>query len=355
MTTAQSRLDDRAKQVLRYLVQSYLHDGNPVGSRTLANNAVVPYSPATIRNVMSDLEDIGFLVSPHTSAGRIPSPRGIRFFIDQLLTVTPPEKNTLHRLENSLRRETTTEVHTAGANIISQLTQYVGFVAMPISALPVVRKLRFVKLSSCRILAVIVTDSGDVLNRIFTYDRDVSETELNAAATVYNRYFADMTFSEAQKLMYSQLLELREQIGNLLKSLLEKVDEKEHAAADENSGLYIAGESNLLKDENLSGDMHKLRELYDLLEQKKEMLRLLKRGDNAADVSIFIGSESGLSALDECSVVFSSCGQEEDGKPLGLIGVIGPKRMRYNRVIPTVGVAAKLLGNVLETLRLPSQ
>lgn len=343
-----SVLDDRAKQVLRCLVRRYLRDGQPVPSSALARATTLSYSPATIRHVMADLEDIGFLVSPHTSAGRIPSPRGIRFFVDHLLTVVPPTRKTVRDLTHELRRETVTEVHSAAAAVISQLTKYVGFVAAPAMQPPVVRQLRFVKLSSNRVLAVIVTGSGDVLNRVFNHDEGISERDLTLAAAAYNRYCANMTFNDAQTLLHSQMLELRAQISRLLESLLKKVGEDPIAKADM---LCVAGEMNLLKDDDLSGDMQQLRELYDLLQRKKELIRLLERGAHANNVHVFIGSESGLSALEQCSVVFSSC-SGSDGKALGLIGVVGPKRMRYNKVIPTVDVAAQLLGNVLTDLRL---
>ena len=338
------RLDDRAREVLRYVVQRYLEDGQPVGSRTLANHSSMSFSSATIRNVMADLEELGFLVSRHTSAGRVPSPRGIRFFIDRLLKVTPPSQLILHQLQTGLCRDTLTEVQTAAAAVISQLTKHAGFVVIPASPAPVIRKLHFVKLSSSRVLSVIVTDSGDVQNRVFIYDYDVSERELNAAASVYNRYFVNMTFAQAQSHLHGQVLELRGQIRALLKSLLDKADGR---GEESSSVLHFAGEMNLLKDEDLAGDMRKLRDLYDLLERKKELIRLLVGGDAADNVRVFIGSESGLAALDECSVVFSSCGGRA---PLGLIGVVGPKRMRYSRVIPTVQVAAKFLGGALEDL-----
>lgn len=341
-------LDDRARQVLRYLVQRYLQDGQPVGSRTLANNPAIPYSPATVRNVMADLEDIGFLVSPHTSAGRIPSPGGIRFFIDQLLTVTPPTEMTMRHLQDGLQRGTRAEVQSAAANVISQITKHVGFVAMPAAALPVIRKLRFVKLSSSRVLAVIVTEDGDVLNRVFVYERDIGEEELNAAAGLYNRHFANMTSPAAQAALRGQMLELREKISALLAALLEKISEEQPDAA---GVLRVAGEKNLLRDEDLSADMQKLRDLYELFEGKQELMCLLDSGNSADNVRVFIGSESGLAALDGCSVVFSSYG--DGNMPLGLIGVIGPKRMRYNRIIPTVNVAAKLLRRALDGLRLP--
>lgn len=339
-------LDARAREVLRVVVQRYLQEGAPIGSRTLAGGGAIPFSSATIRNVMADLEDVGFLISPHTSAGRIPSPGGIRFFIDQLLTVTPPPRTTVRRLQNGIRRDTLTEAHHSAASALSQLTRYVGFVAAPSPHAPVIRRLRFIKLSSSRVLAVIVTENGDVQNRVFMYE-DIVERDLNAAARTYNGRFAGKTFEEAQKMLQAQVLDIRGQIGALLRALLQRMEEE---SATDNDTLRVAGEANLLRDDDLSCDMQKLRALYDLLERKRELIRLLKRGAAADNVRVFVGSESGLAALDDCSVVFSTCAGEQ-GKPLGLIGVVGPKRMRYNQVIATVDVAAKLLGNALQDLR----
>ena len=347
-TTDSSQLDDRTKEVLRYLVQRYLQDGQPVGSGTLANNAALPYSPATIRNVMANLKDIGFLISPHTSAGRIPSQRGMRFFIEQLLVVTPPTETMVNHMQSGLQCETPAEVQSAAARVVSQLTQYVGFVAIPPPRKPVIHRLRFVKLSSSRLLAVMITTDGDVLNRIFVYNRDVSERELNMAAGVFNRHFSGLEFSEAQQRLQKQMLEIREKISSLLRRLLDKVEKDTQR---EGGVLQIAGEMNLLKEKDLSKNMKKLEQLYDLLEKKKELMRLLLGSDKAKDVRVFIGSESGLSALEECSLVFSSCGSE-DNDAVGLIGVVGPKRMRYNQVIPTVDVAARLLRGVLDNFRL---
>ena len=309
---------------------------------------------------MADLEDVGFLVSPHTSAGRIPSARGMRFFIDRLLTVTPPSQKTVKCLEENLRGETVADAQRTAATVLSQLTKYAGFVTAPPAKPPVVRKLRFVKLSSSRILAVIVTGSGDILNRIFAHEGDVSEEDLNAAAAIYNRHFSGVTLSRAKGLLREQLLELRERIAALLRALLERVGREGDDTADA-AALQVAGEINLLGQEDLSVDIERLRRLYDLLARKKELLALIKRGGEAENVRVFIGSECGLRALEECSVVFSSvpgapvrAGRAEDGRALGVVGIIGPKRMRYNQVISTVGIAATLLGGLLDNLRSPN-
>lgn len=349
---AELELDPRARKILHSLISQYLQDGNPVASRTLANMAGFDWSAATVRNVMADLEDFGFLVSPHTSAGRIPSAQGMRFFVDQLLTVPPPSQKTVKCLEENMRGNTAADIQRGAASVVSQLTKYAGFVAAPAAAVPVVRKLRFVKLSSSRVLAVIVTDGGDILNRIFVYDGDASEEDLNAAAAIYNRHFSGVTLGRAQTLLRGQLLDLRERIASLLRALLERVgaDAEEGAGAD---ALQVAGEINLLGEEDLSGDIDRLRKLYDLLERKKELLALLERGGAAENVRVFIGSECGLRELEECSVVFSSARSSPDGRALGVVGIIGPKRMRYNQVISTVGIAATLLGGMLDDIRSP--
>ena len=340
-------LDDRAKRVLHALVVRYLQDGQPVGSRTLAGMPAIDCSAATVRNVMSDLEDIGFLVSPHTSAGRVPSSHGIRFFVDRLLTVSSPTRRMFNQLRAELRGDTVSDVRESAAKVVSQLTHYAGFVVAPGAAKPVVRKLRFVKLSSNRVLAVIITDTGDVLNRVFTHDEMINDADLAAAANVYNEHFSGMAFDAVWALLRTQLSDLRTQIRQLLRGLLQHMDNESETVA---SDLRLAGEMNLLNEADLFADVTQLRELYDLLARKKELLALIEGAHPAENVCVFIGSECGLKAMRECSIVFSSCVGKD--KSLGVIGVIGPKRMPYNRVIPTVNVAAKLLGGLLEELRL---
>ena len=342
-----SHLDPRARQILHSLVVHYLRDGNPVGSRTLSHNGRIHCSPATIRNVMADLEDLGLLVSPHTSAGRIPSARGMRFFIDQLLTVTPPTQRVIRDLREGLRGDTPAEVLRGMATVISQLTAYVGFVTLPATGAPTIRHLRFVQLSSSRALAIMVTGEGEVINRIVTCDDGLSEARLKMAARAYNSHFSGLTLAAAQQRLHEQIVDVKDQIASLLRGLLSSV-----GGENEGEQLQVAGVANLLNQEDLSSNIKNLRQLYDLLEKKKDLLEIVRRSSGVENVGVFIGSESGVQALEACSIVFSSCINDgEGGKPLGMVGVIGPKRMRYSRVIPTVDVASKLLGDVLGEMR----
>ena len=342
-------MNARAKKILRTLVVRYLDDGSPVSSRALANATEISCSSATVRNVMADLEDIGLLVSPHTSAGRIPSVSGMRFFVERLLPRRAVPKTVVRSLRFGLRGDTASDVLRASAEVVSRLTQCVGFVALSPREQPAVRELSLIKLSSSRVLAVIFTDDGDIINRVFSHVGEVREKELNAAAAAYNAYFSGLTFGQAKSRLCSQLLELRVQIKALLQGLLEHADGDDEAPAADK--LEIAGVVNLLRQDDLSSDIQRLRELYVFLERKEELLELIERCRRAKNRSrVFIGSECGVSALSECSVVFSPCGGERQ-RPLGFLGVLGPTRMRYAQVIPTVNIAAELLGGTLTELR----
>ena len=338
----------RSKAILRSIVREYIRGGAPVGSRTVSRITGMNLSPATMRNIMSDLESMGFLTSPHTSAGRVPSTKGLRFFVDHLIAAHSLDKSITRRLSGEFRGNTADDVLAAAAATVSQLTKFAGFVAAPAREACRIKQLKYVKLSSVRVLTVIVTIDGQVINRIFECDRPPRERDLAAAARFFNRHCAGATFEDAKNRLCEEMGALRAEISSLLSDMISAIDRDMPGAET----LRMAGEMNLLEQQELTVDVRRLRNLYQLLNQKKEFFSVIDRGSRADDVCVFIGNECGHEALTDCSLVLSSFGGEEGGGILGYVGVIGPQRMRYRQVITTVDVAAKLVAHSLRQLRL---
>jgi heat-inducible transcriptional repressor len=333
-------LDHRAKHLLKTLVERYVAEGQPVGSRVLSKQSGLELSPATIRNVMADLEELGYIASPHTSAGRIPTPKGYRFFVDSLMVVQPLEQGDMHRLEGELTGNRPQPLVNAAASLLSQLTHFAGVVMTPKREASF-RHLEFLRLSERRVLLIIVTPEGDVQNRILHTDRSYSQAQLIEATNFFNRHYAGQPFGALRALLADELKSLREDIVGLMAAAVEAGG----AALREGEELVVTGEKNLLSAADLASNMTRLRQLFDLFEQKTSLLHLLDVSQRAHGVQIYIGGESGLSPLDECSVVTAP--YEIDGRVIGTLGVIGPTRMAYERVIPIVDVTAKLLSNAL--------
>ncbi|MEX0959885.1 MAG: heat-inducible transcriptional repressor HrcA [Burkholderiales bacterium] len=333
-------LSDRARILLKTLVERYITDGQPVGSRALARFSGLDLSPATIRNIMSDLEEMGFIASPHTSAGRIPTPRGYRFFVDTLLTVRPLDQVEIDQLEEQLKTDSTQKLVASASHVLSDLTRFAGVVMTPKRRVAAFRHIEFVTLSEKRILLIIVTPEGDVQNRILLSDRAFSPSELVEAANFLNRHYAGLTFEEIKARVQQELKQLREDMMQLMTRALEAGSE----AVTENAGAYVlSGEGNLLHVQDLSSNMQSLRRLFEMFEQKTSLLQLLDVSSHAQGVQIFIGGESGLVPLDECSIVTAP--YKVDGQVVGTVGVIGPTRMAYERVIPIVDITARLLSS----------
>jgi heat-inducible transcriptional repressor len=336
-----SILNERAQTLLKALVERYITDGQPVGSRALSRVSGLELSPASIRNVMADLEEMGFIASPHTSAGRIPTPRGYRFFVDTLLTIKPLDKVEIHELEGHLQTDSRQKLVSSASHLLSELTQFAGMVMTPRRA-AMFRHIEFVSLSDRRILLIIVSPEGDVQNRIFTTDRGYTQSELIEAANMLNQQYAGCSFDEIRRRVHDELKQLRENLSQLMAAAIEVGSQAMQEASDE---VVISGERNLLQVHDLSGNMSSLRKLFDLFDKKSSLLQLLDTSSRAHGVQIFIGGESGLVPLDECSIVTAP--YEVDGQIVGTLGVIGPTRMAYERVIPIVDVTAKLLSSAL--------
>ncbi len=335
-------LDERSRTLLKTLIERYIADGQPVGSRVLSRFSGLDLSAATVRNVMADLEDLGFIASPHTSAGRIPTPRGYRFFVDSLLTMQPLDSEKIHAIEGQLHPSQPQQLISSASQLVSELTHFAGIVLTPRRKAPKIRQIEFVSLSEKRILLILVTTDGDVQNRILFTERPYSSAELVTATNHLNQYFAGHDFEHIRNRVKEDLLRLRSDLQGLMAAALAAGDEALHQT---DSQYVISGERNLLEVEELSSNMKRLRELFDLFEQRTALMQLLDISHRADGIQIFIGGESGLAPLDECSVIAAP--YEVDGQIVGSVGVIGPTRMAYERVIPIVDITAKLLSSAL--------
>jgi len=335
-------LSDRAQSLLKILVERYIADGLPVGSRALSRASVLELSPATIRNVMADLEEMGFVASPHTSAGRVPTPKGYRFFVDTLLTVRPLEEVERQQLEHQLMPDDPHRVVAAASQMLSDLTHFAGVVVSPRRRGVVLRHIEFFGLSEKRVLLIIVASDGEVQNRVLVTDRTYSPSQLTEAANFINQHYAGLEFDQLRSRVRGELIDLHRDISDLMKAAIAMGSEAMRPPTD---GMVISGGRNLLQVDELSNDMERLRRLFDMFESKTQLLEILEQSERAEGVKIFIGGESTLLPLDECSVVTAP--YEVDGQVVGTVGVIGPTRMAYERVIPIVDVTAKLVSSAL--------
>jgi heat-inducible transcriptional repressor len=336
-----SMLDKRAQVLLKTLIERYIAEGEPVGSRTLSKYSGLDLSPATIRNVMSDLEEMGFIASPHTSAGRVPTPAGFRFFVDTLLVVKQLEAQKLRELEGQLHPDNPQRVIQSASNLLSHLTQFAGVVMTPRRRAVSFRHIEFLRLSEKRVLLIVVTPEGDVQNRILFTEREYSASELIEAANYVNHNYSGQSFEDVRARLQGEVRDLRADMIRLMSTALEAGN----ALAEGSEQYVISGERNLFAIRDLSQDVGRLKQLVELLERKTSLLQILDLSLRGQGVQIFIGGESGVSAPDDVSVVTSP--YKVDGEVVGTVGVIGPTRMAYDRVVPIVDVTAKLLSSAL--------
>jgi heat-inducible transcriptional repressor len=329
-------LDDRSKLLLKSLVERYIADGQPVGSRTLSKSPGLELSPATIRNVMSDLEELGLIVSPHTSAGRVPTARGYRLFVDTMLTVQPQQF-----AAHSLAPDQPQKVISNAAHLLSSLSQFVGVVIAP-RRTSAFRHMEFLRLSEKRVLVIIVSPEGDVQNRVIYTEVDYSPSQLVEAANFLNSHYVGLDIEQVRERLKNEVEILRSEIAGLMDAAVTVNSEAMTETQDE---VVISGERNLLKVSDFSSDMGNLRRAFALFEQKAQILRLLDIAGQAEGVRIFIGGESQVVPFEDLSIV--SAPYEVDGKLVGTLGVIGPTRMPYDRMIQIVDITAKLVSNAL--------
>ena len=335
-------LDTRAQTLLKALVERYIADGQPVGSRALSKISGLDLSPATIRNIMADLEEMGFVASPHTSAGRVPTPRGYRIFVDTLLTVQPIDESALEsKMQQRLQLNSPQKIISNAAQVLSSLSQFAGVVLTPRHE-SVFQQIEFLRLSEKRILLVIVAPGGDVQNRLLLTDVDYTPGQLIQAANYINQHYGGLSFDDVRARLQGEIRQLRDDMTRLMQAAVEAGSD---AMTDNSDDVVISGERNLLSVTDLSSNMTSLRKLFDMFEQKTGLMQLLDVSSKATGVQIFIGGDSQLLPMDDMSVVTAP--YEVNGKIVGTLGVIGPTRMAYERVIPIVDITAKLLSNAL--------
>lgn len=336
------QLEPRAQTLLKTLIERYIAEGQPVGSRALSKISGLDLSPATIRNIMSDLEEMGLIASPHTSAGRIPTPRGYRLFVDTLMTVQPID---MHTLETALQPRSQTEqpnrILQNAAQLLSSLSQFAGVVLTPRHG-SVFRQIEFLRLSEKRILLVIVDPAGNVHNRLLLTDADYAPSQLTQAANYINQHFSGQSFENVRQKVQTELRQLRDDMTRLMQAAIEAGSE---ALTEHSDEVVISGERNLLSVTDLAHDMASMRKMFDMFEQKTGLLKLLDVSSKASGVQIFIGGESQLVPMDDMSVITAP--YKVDNRIVGTLGVIGPTRMAYERVIPIVDITAKLLSSAL--------
>ncbi|HVK54849.1 MAG TPA: heat-inducible transcriptional repressor HrcA [Burkholderiales bacterium] len=334
-------LNERAQSLLKTLVERYIIEGQPVGSRALSKYSGLELSPASIRNIMADLEDMGLIVSPHTSAGRVPTPRGYRLFVDTLLTIKPLEQNELQGLQKQLHSDDPQKLVSSASQLLSELTRFAGLVMAP-RRRTAFRHVEFLSLSEKRVLLIIVSTDGDVQNRIILTEKPFTPSQLVQAANYLNQNYAGLEFDTVRESLAKELRDLHQDISRLMSAVVETGGDVNKSGRGD---LVLTGEHKLLNVQDLSSNMDSLRKLFAVFDEKTTLMQLMEVSNQADGVKIFIGGESDLSALDEVSIVTAP--YEVNGQVVGAVAVIGPTRMAYERVIPIVDVTAKLLSSAL--------
>ena len=339
------KLDERSETLLRMLIARFIDQGYPVGSRTLSHEPGLQLSAATIRNVMADLEELGLIKSPHTSAGRVPTTLGYRMFIDSLVTLRPVNPSKQEEIKYRLKEESSfKEVLTTTSKLLSDVTQFAGIVFLPRTDVAKFRQIEFVGLNPNRILVILITEDGQVQNRVISNNRDLSPAELTEAANFFNETYRGKSLSVVKEELFSEMKRDREQIDNIIGNAISIA---QGVLDQHDEDLVVSGEENLFNVPDFAA-IEKVRKIFETFKTRHSLLSLLDQSVRARGVSIFIGSESGYSGLNECSVVTAP--YEVEGESLGAIGVIGPTRMQYDRVIPIVDITAQMLGSALEHL-----
>ena len=337
---------DRGQHLLRALIQRYIRDGQPVGSRTLSKDAGLDLSPATIRNVMADLEDMGLVSAPHTSAGRVPTPQGYRMFVDALVRYRQPGDSDIQRIRNQLKGEYESPgaLVSTVSSMLSEFTHMAGVVTVPRAPKVALRQIEFLPLSESRVLVILVVNDTEVQNRILHTDRNYSAAELQQAQNFINEHYAGTDMHTVREKLLKDLDETRDSMNQAMHDIIAVAHTAMDKAEHPDEEYVLAGETNLMSFAELS-DVDTLRRLFDAFSHKRLILDLLDRSMRVNGISIFIGDESGYEALTACSVVTAP--YEVDGRLIGTLGVIGPTRMSYEDIIPVVDITARLLSGAL--------
>ena len=340
-------LDERAQILLRALIDRYIREGQPVGSRTLSRDSGLDLSPATVRHIVSDLEELGFVSSPHTSAGRVPTIKGYRFFVDTLIKLAPPRGEDLLKFSEVLSEVSgdPQALAVSASNLLSAVTRLAGLVTVPRRTQTSLRQIEFLALSGRRVLAIMVVNEREVQNKILDVQRDFTADELRQASNYINAQAGGRTMGEIRERLLAELKKTRDSMNALMIAAIEMA-QKVFPDGEPEPSLVMAGETNLMSWQELS-DVETLKGLFEAFSRQRDILHLLDQSAKAEGVQIFIGNESGYQLLDSCSIVAAPYATEDDS--IGVLGVIGPTRMAYERVIPIVDITAKLLGRALKS------
>lgn len=339
---ASQKINQRAQRLLKLLISRYIRDGQPIGSRTLSKDTELDLSPATIRNVMVDLEEMGLVVSPHASAGRIPTALGYRLFVDSLLHINPLSDQEIERLRHQLYQENELHLFKQASHLLSDITQLAGVVSLPRHNSNRLRHVEFLPLSDKRVLVILVVNEHEVQNRIIHTSRIYTASELEQAANYLNAAFTGKDIKAVRGGLLHEMQEARATMDQMMQTAIEMAEKVFDHEETEKRDFVMSGQTNLMGAAQLS-DVDKLRHLFEVFGQKQDILHLLDQALKAQGVKIFIGEESGYDVLEQCSVVMSP--YTINGEVIGVLGVIGPIRMHYDRVIPLVDLTAKLLSS----------
>ncbi len=343
----ENSIDERSQYFLKVLIERYIQEGHPVGSRTLARDSDLDLSPATIRNVMSDLEELGFIESPHTSAGRIPTSSGYRVFVDSMLSLQPIDDNLIAQVQHELKipSEPGSGIVQSASKMLSDLTRMAGVVMVPKRNQEKVRQIEFVPLSNTRVLAVIVTSAGEIFNRIIDTSREFGRSELEQLSNYITQNYAGRDLETVRRVVFKEMQTTRADMDRLMAEALSMANQA-FSKTESEPDVVVTGQTNLMDFDELA-QMDRLKGLFDAFTEKQEILHLLDRCLEADGVQIYIGEESGYNTLKNCSVITAP--YEFDDEVIGVLGVVGPTRMAYDKVIPIVDITAKLLGAALKS------
>lgn len=339
-------LNDRAAILLKQLVASYINDGQPVGSKQLAQDAGLDISSATIRNVMCGLEEKGLVIAPHTSAGRIPTEQGLRLFVDSLLEVQPIEDKLINQLQQQLDPDMDmAELVNQASQLVSEMTHMAGIVSVPKQTHARLRHIEFLPLPEKRVLAIMVTNEKDVHNKVLHLHREYTADELQHAANFLNQQFIGQDIHQIRESLLKDLDRSRQDVDAVMKTAVEVADKALSSDVMVKAEFIVQGEKNLVR-YDAATNREQLQQLFEIFDSKREMLGLFDRCVHEEGVKIFIGHEAGFEGFGDCSVITAPYAIE--GKPVGVLGVIGPARMNYDHVIPVVDLTARLLGDALK-------
>ena len=340
-----NNLNERSQQLFKVLVEHYINDGQPVASKTLSNNEKINLSPATVRNVMADLEDLGLIISPHTSSGRIPTPQGYRLFVDNLVTVKPLRGKAIESLRQEMGIDDSQEgLITKASSMLSGMTKMAGVVTIPRREAVILRHIEFLPLTSNRVLVILVVNEQEVQNRVIHTERAFTESELTQTANFLNKEFIGKDLSKIRQSVLGIMKQERDDMQHIMKMAIQMTDNVVDEKNDDD--FIMAGQTNLMEYAEMA-NMEKLRHLFEAFNAKRDVLHVLDQSIQAEGMQVFIGEESGYSAFESCSVITAP--YKTNDEVVGVLGVIGPTRMAYDKVIPLVDVTAKLLGSLLSS------